>query len=422
MPLVVVKLGADASSLRETSARHGARKSNGDLWVIYTRGAPGAHNVYCSVSVDGGATWNEELVSTSGGDHIYTTIAIDANDDVHTAWTGKDYGVNIGIPNIQYRLKIGAVWQAVELVCDEPNDQYDPAICIDSANDAHLAWTGYHHGTFLGAVNAVYRKRTGGVWGAIELITDINSFQTQPSITIDNTGKIHVAWRSKGFGVNVGWNNIKYKARNGAWGAIESITDVAAVQNTPCIALDSGEIPHITWAGYGWDAFATYNIEYINRIGGAWGAREAVTALNFDQRNSSVSLDAADDVNVCWDGKGWGGVPGQFNIQHRKRTIGVWGAVTSITDRNFQEEGSNLIWARYPTAPQTNVPTLGFALFIVGQIAGGYQIEYLASADLAWPAGGGGNIAAVGGVAWANIGKIKGVLKANIAQVAGVAV
>lgn len=398
--LHLVKVGADAGALRETSARHGARKSNGDLWVIYNRGAPGARKVYCSVSLNGGTTWKEELVSTSAGDHKDATIAIDANDDVHTAWTGKDYGVNIGIPNIQYRLKIGAVWQAVEPVCDEPNHQYSPAIFIDSANDAHVAWTGYHWGTFLAGINTVYRKQLAGIWQAVELITDINSIQMQPSIAIDSTGKSHVAWRSKGFGVNVGFNNIKYKARNGVWGAIEHITDVAANQNTPTIALDSGEIPHLTWSGYAWDATPfNYNIEYKNRRGGAWGAREAVTALNKDQRNPSISIDAADDVYVCWDGLGWG-VFNQFNIQHRKRTVGVWGAVTGITDRNFQQEGSNLIWARYPTAPQTNVTTLGFALFIDGQIVTGYQIEYYDSVDLAWPAGG---VSAMGGRPMADV-------------------
>jgi len=387
--IYTVKTGTYLDSTYPPNGRKLARKSNGDLWCTYRRSDGTYDQIYCSYSTDGGETWTEEQVTSATDNQYSASIAIDSNDYVHIVFDGYSWGSNPTVRNIQYR-KRTTEWQAQEAVTDINYSQYHPAIAIDSNDYVHVAWAGT--GTGLNPLyrNIQYRKRTT-TWGAQESLSDVHAHNYEPAIAIDSDDNVHVVWTGAGWGTYTGYNNVQYRKRTTGWQAQEAITDINAHQYFSGIAIDSNDYIHIIWEGAGWGIYtANDNVQYRKRTS-AWETQEGVTDKGAQQYEPSIAIDSNDYVHVAWDGKGWGTNSDYYNIQYRRRTT-TWQTQESITDRAYNNEYANLIWARYPVidSRKTNQPQAGCEIVWSGQDVSGYKVEFYKSDDISWGAAGGG--------------------------------
>ncbi|MCP8310145.1 MAG: hypothetical protein L6N94_01430 [Candidatus Methylarchaceae archaeon HK01M] len=399
-PSYTVKTGTLLDSTSMTTQRSLVRSSNGTLHCVYSNfsSSLGFIYPYYAYSKDGGMTWNDELVADPdaamvNGDQFWPCIAIDSNDNVHVVWAGFGWGVNFDFPNIQYRMRTpSGGWQAQEGITDVGIlGQFLSAIAIDSKDNVHVVWEGNGWGVNLGITNIQYRMRTpSGGWQAQEGITDVDANQDMPSIAIDSKDNVHVVWAGPGWGVNTDDRNIQYRMRTAdGWQAQEGLTDIDYDQFYPCMAIDSKDNVHLVWNGWGWGTYPDFsNIQYRMRTSNGWQAQEEVTDKDFDQDIASIAMDSKDNVHVVWDGLGCGNNPNVDNIQYRMRTSDGWQAREGLTDLPFAY-GQNfpiLIWAMHPTSStvRTNVPESGYALVYSGQDEGGWKVVYLYSSDLKW--------------------------------------
>jgi len=233
-PSYTVKTGANTYSTEGNTQRKLARKSNGDLWCVYSRYDGTYDQIYASYSTDGGETWTEEQICSASAYQLYPSIAIDSNDNVHVVWSGKGWGTNTEYYNMQYRKRTSSGWQTQEAVTDKNYDQYYPSIAIDSNDNIHVVWEGYGWGTNTNYRNIQYRKRTSSGWQTQEAVTDKNYTQSDPSIAIDSNDNIHVVWDGYGWGTNIEYYNIQYRKRTSSgWQTQEALTDKAVHQQYP---------------------------------------------------------------------------------------------------------------------------------------------------------------------------------------------
>ncbi len=389
-PTYTVKTETESKSTQYNNARNLARRSDASLWCAYYRSDGFLDQIYCAYSADGGQNWTEEQLTDAADNQYSPAIAIDSEDNVHVTWYGLDWGDSPTDRNIQYRKRTTA-WQAQEAITDvafdptSPSDQTYPSIAIDSEDNIHVTWQGLGWETHPNDSNIQYRKRTATAWQVQEAITDSSQLQGRPSIAIDSEDNIHVVWRGYGWGINAGEYNIQYRKRTTAWQAQEALTDATDDQGNAAIAIDSEGNVHVTWHGYSWGTHPdVYNVQYRKRTT-AWQAQEALTDAAVTQYYPTIAIDSEDNVHVAWYGLGWGDNGGSYNIQYRKRTT-AWQAQERITDRAFDNRHPSLIWAFHPTVSnqKTNHPKTGYALVWSGEVVTGYQVEYYASDDLGW--------------------------------------
>jgi len=353
MPTYTVKAGVDANALNPTSSRKVTRLLDGTIFVVYTQSDGVRRQVYVSYSIDNGVSWTEEQVSFAAGANHQDdpTIATDSLDQVHVAWHGTGWGVNVGLTNIQYRMRNAAgAWQAQEGVTDLAFGQVSPAIAIDSVDTVHLVWESWGGISANAWPNIVYNQRVVA-WGAAEQVTNNMNLNYNPAIAIDSTNACHVVWDRGNNG------EILYRRRNGAWGAAESVDVVAQAVLNPTIAVDSLDNPHVAW--YYTDWAITQSIRYARR-NGAWGAFENVCLVagqnNF---NPGISIDLSDRVHVCWTGDGWGANPATYNLLHAIRAT-PWPAPDIIVDNANTNGTGNLLWAQDPPIGNPNIPLNGY--------------------------------------------------------------
>ncbi len=380
MPSYTVKDTGFADSLAYNFHRKLARKSNGDLWVAYFRSDGTTFQIYVSYSTNEGVDWTEEQITNqSGSDHqAYPSLAVDSNDDLHLIWYGTGWGSNSGYDNLQYRKRTSEGWQDQEAITDKNAPQADAAIAVDSNNHVHVIWYGGGWGSYPSKPQIQYRKRTDS-WQTQEAVTNVNYSQYDVTLAIDSNNHVHVIWHGYGWGLNTLKENIQYRKRTTSWQTQETITDKSDHQGLFSIAIDSSDVVHVVWHGTGWGSYpAERNIQYRKRTT-SWQAQEAITNINDDQYDPTISLDANDDVHVVWFGFGYSPNAAYYNLQYRKRTTS-WQTRVPLTAIDEDQTWCNLIWALRPGDPKTNRPRTGYTFVWMADDV----LKYHASADLTW--------------------------------------
>jgi len=347
MAFYEVRSGVGVGAITVGSQRKLARDSNGRLWVAWYETVAGDIHIWVAYSDDEGATWTpEDITPALAAQQTHPSLAIDSANNLHVVWDGRGWGVNVGTFGIQYRQRSAAgVWSAVELIADNVRNQYYPSIAIDSLDRPHVAFQGQGYMPLVLQWSLVYHTRVGGVWSAALVIEQSAGLSGFPSIAVDSGDDIHLVWAG-------GWgSDIQYNRRTGGvWGVQEAVTNVPGNQEVPSLALDSSGAPHVTWTGKTWGLNpAIRNIRYRNRVGGAWGAHEAVTDEANEQRWANISINGVDSVFATWLGLGFGTFPARRQVMLRRRTAGGWDANQQLTDINLaQGADPNLMW---PGAP-----------------------------------------------------------------------
>src|SRR5262249_19957444 len=156
----------------------------------------------------------------------------DSGDNVHVVWSGAVWdpaigAMNLGISNIQHRVRTGAGWQLMEMVTDLLNPQQKPAIAIDGADNLHVLW----QGTGPSSINSInYRKRTSAGWQTIEPVSNGTDPSQDASVAVDLNGDVHAVWVSGSAGGSD--LNVFYRSRSStAWRQEEQVTNLTTTQN-----------------------------------------------------------------------------------------------------------------------------------------------------------------------------------------------
>ena len=206
-------------------------------------------------------TWTTtEVVSTqSQGDSIQPSLAIDSNGNIHAVWIGDDsFGGHGGDWDIFYKRWNATTqsWEATEVVSTESADHsYNPSLAVDSSGNAHLTW--HDSIVYGGSGNVVLYKRWDVIthsWSSLEVVsTESTGYSEQPSLVIDSSANVHIAWSDDTNYTNVGTDwDIFYKqweVSTSTWTTTEVISTESTGDSTyPSLAIDSDGFAYTVWS------------------------------------------------------------------------------------------------------------------------------------------------------------------------------
>lgn len=298
MPTHTVRAGVLIGATAWNNGRKLVRTSDGTLWCVYEFWNAGMYEVRASYSTDEGLTWTEEIVVVPAGGHdedycYHPALAVDSQDRLHLVYQDH-WRINLPlqiVDSIRYCIRDAVGWSAPVIITTL--NSTDPSIAIDLSDNIHVAYNSLH--TVHLRNNVRYIRTTAGVWGAEEWITEIFSAfgQYYVAIAIDALSDVHLVWQGTGWGANPGNYNIQYRKRqSGVWQAQEALTDLAANQLHPTIAIDSSDDVHVAWC------LTVGGIEYRERTTGGWQLQETVVAG--DGSDPTIALDLADDIFITY--------------------------------------------------------------------------------------------------------------------------
>jgi hypothetical protein len=113
---------------------------------------------------------------------------------------------------------------------------------------------------------------------------------------VDGSGGVWVAWPVELSDTNTEIY-ARYRPAGGDWGPLMRVTDNAAADLDPSLAVGRGDVAHLAWRS---NSAGVYDIFYSRFEEGGWGPAENVSETGFYSIAPDVAADAAGNVYVAW--------------------------------------------------------------------------------------------------------------------------
>jgi hypothetical protein len=194
--------GTNKRAIDETGANHqfvpDVAAHNGFIGVVWEDQRGG---IYFANSTDGGNTFGEsKKVSDNVGSGVfYPKIAIDDIGIIYVVWEDKIVG-NYSI-YFSKSVDAGNTWAPSKKVSDDPlsEGQRMPSIALDASGNIYVVWRDSRQKDpdIFSEMDIYFAKSTDGgnnFTPSVQITDDIIEDQMQPSIAINDDGKIFVTW------------------------------------------------------------------------------------------------------------------------------------------------------------------------------------------------------------------------------------
>jgi multiple sugar transport system substrate-binding protein len=275
-----------------------------------------------------------EVVSTESTQcSARPSLAVDSSGKVHIAWFDETIYAGSGPDwDIFYKSKVAPwTWTSTEVVSAESTDNSAwPSLAVDLTGNVHIAWFDYTDYAGSGTdVDVFYKRHDVGVgWTYTAVVsTESTSDSHYPSLAVDSSGNVHIAWEDdtdyagsgtdadifyKRFEVGVGWTATEVVSTNSTSGSA-----------CPSLAIDSSGNIHIAWhdwTNYGGAGPGESDIFYKRfEAGLGWTATEVVsTESTSDSHYPSLAVDSSGNVHIAWyDGTDYAGCGTDFDIFYK---------------------------------------------------------------------------------------------------------
>ncbi len=250
--------------------------------------------------------WNNERSQAA-------VIDIDNNGTIHVVWQDNSFGTWGGSypdSEIMYTsYKEGFGWSNITIISDGYNGYYwndqvstDPDISVDNSGTIHVVWQDNTNGVWGTDGEIMYVNYTDGLgWSNVTVISDgylgyywNDLGSNSPSIAVDNSGTIHVVWSDNSRGI---------------WGG-NGDPEIMYVSYTEGLGWSNATVISDGYNGYYW------NDEFCD--------------------NPSISIDNSGNIHVVWEDYTvgiWGGGSDDSEIMYVFYTDGLgWSNATVISD------------------------------------------------------------------------------------------
>jgi hypothetical protein len=201
----------------------------------------------------------DQRVTHTAGESFGSALAAE-EDTIHMVYM-DDVAGNL---QIFYRAFKNNVWTAAAPLTNvATGNRMVPSIDIGPDGSLDVVWWDTRQDTLIGKI--YHRKRSGGIWLDEELLTDPEYNAMRPSVAVDDSGFVHVAWIDK----RGSYEQIYYRrcGPNG-WEDEIALTDGATTHYHPSIDAAGGEAVIAYWQNV--DGGTNSEIFFRRRVAGTW--------------------------------------------------------------------------------------------------------------------------------------------------------
>lgn len=269
------------------------------IHLVWSDSRDGIKNeVYYKRSLDGGDSWEPEIRLTNDAEYSEVPcVATDSFGGVHIVWSNRmsDSEMVWYIHSSDF----GNTWDSVQVIAKIQKTsnflRYPVLVCNDST--VYIFWSDDR----TGKDEIYYRRSTDGeTWDSAVCLTQIDTMASMyPSVALDDSGNIHLAWREQKTVSNFG---ICYKRTlSGGWSQEVELTDSGACARMSCLVSYENSI-HVVWSddkGAGSDSMEIYYARSLDR-GINWETVKRLTYATKGSYSPALACDGLGRVHLVW--------------------------------------------------------------------------------------------------------------------------
>ncbi len=267
-----------------------AMDSKGNIWVVWDQTiVTGDADIYIGKLPEGESAFKPSVsVINNPNDQRNPAIAIDSSDKIYVTWEERVPSNNMWnifvVPSID-----GIDWTKPPVHIDPYDaDQISPAIAIDGNDKMYIIWEDNRAGN----KDIWVATSTGGfTWVSAKVTTHLEA-QSEPAIAIDDADDTaYIVWTDAR---NAGSTDI-YGTKSSTL-IKEQLVNTNSNQSSPVVAISNGII-HLLWVD---DASGSNDIFYGNNDSGLpFIGISIVDELNTVQSSPSIAAEGS-KVFACW--------------------------------------------------------------------------------------------------------------------------
>jgi len=241
----------------------------------------------------------------------YPSLVVDAVGNVHIAWGDiTNYaGSGTGYDIFYKRWEVStSTWTTTEVVSTESTSfAWHPSITVDATGNVHIAWQDLTNYAGSETDSDVFYKRwevSTSTWTTTEVVsTESTGHSYELSIVTDVEGNVYLAWEDDtdyGSGTDVDIFYKYWEASTSTWSTTEVVsTESTSGSNDPSITVDAAGNVHVSWRDYtNYDSAGTdYDIFYK-----CWD--DSTSSWNTTEVVSTESTAGSYDPSIATDAVG----------------------------------------------------------------------------------------------------------------------
>jgi hypothetical protein len=241
------------------------------------------------------------------------SVAMDANGNYVVTWSSHNQdGSGWGVYAQRYDANGNPLGSEFRVNTTTVGDQMYSTVAMDAAGDFVVTWSSHDPSLLFGTGWNVYARRYdangNALGGEFRVNTTTLGDQMYSTVAMDAVGNFVVTWSSNGQDGS-GWGIYarRYDANGNALGGEFRVnTTTGGDQEYSAVAMNGAGNFVVTWSSYGqdgsgWGVYAQRYDANGNALGGEF--RVNTTTLG-DQEYSSVAMDPAGDFVVTWSSNG----------------------------------------------------------------------------------------------------------------------
>jgi Ca2+-binding RTX toxin-like protein len=312
------------------------------------------------------AQGNEFKVNTTTtGDQINPTVAMDATGDFVLSWQSQDASGN-GIYAQRYNSAGVAQGNEFRVNTYTDDNQINPTVAMDAAGDFVISWQSYYQDNSYYGIYAQRYNSSGVAQGTeFKVNTYTTKDQRNSTVAMDAAGNFVISWSSLGQdGSSYGIYAQRYNSSGATQGNEFKVnTYTTSSQDNPTIAINANNGDFvISWTSDGQDGSSDgiYAQRY-NSAGVAQGKEFQVnTYTDSFQNSSTVALGSNGEYVIAWQSLGQDGSNNGIYAQVYNGSIPPTITSTSASALGYTENAITAIDSNI-TVSDTDSPNLASA-------------------------------------------------------------
>jgi len=194
--------------------------------------------------------WGTGIITDNSLSDERPSIAVQSDGKVHVVY--QQYNTTNWSEDLYYATNASGSWVTTKAAGGDQHEQY-PSIALDSGNKAHIAYEHQHQA--MGYFDIAYATNASGTWITDTVHHDDDVLYNSPSIAIDSNNQPHIAYSA--FSLPDSNARVTHATNaSGVWEKVGLNSHADSLVITPMdqsIALDNNGYIHMTFAADGPD-------------------------------------------------------------------------------------------------------------------------------------------------------------------------
>ncbi|MHA1264513.1 MAG: right-handed parallel beta-helix repeat-containing protein [Candidatus Helarchaeota archaeon] len=308
-------------------------------WVDYTDwlGSGADADIYFRIYNATTGTWGQTDLVTANSHHpsLDPSLVVDKEGSVNLVWWESN-GSQTNIYKTFWN-PIGNIWSENTTISEEIlGDSRYPQIAVDDASNFHVVWEASSSSFSSGSDDDIFYRMWNDslqAWQTTELVSTLTFDSNRPTLTVDASGNVYVAWHDLApYSESGPDSDIFFKFRDvhtGIWAGFLNSTDLISWESDrpslyPKIAIDKQLNIHLCWVDYsdifgaGFDADIFYKV--FNRSTSIWNgyvnSTDVISSESSDDSFAGFILTGS--LHIIWQDKTNYGFGADWDIYYKK--------------------------------------------------------------------------------------------------------